>query len=384
MSGIYLDNNSTTRPTDSVLAVMAETSQLANPASQHADGLRSASQLDSDRERIASQLDCRVRDIYFTSGATEANNLAIVGSWRGRERARNRRNGIVIPSTEHPAVIAAARSLETEGAQVQVIPVNSDGIWDYEQACNLIDDGTFLVSAMLANNETGVINDVARLSDLAHESGALMHTDATQAVGRVGFGFDALGVDLLSLSGHKFHGPRGVGCLIKRSGVEINPLQFGGGQENGLRPGTLNTPAIAGLAEAMVFVPTLLKGMSHTSQLRDQLWAQLHEGIVESTQNGSITDRLPNTLNIRFPGVDSEAILAGLTDVMCSTGSACASGHPGASHVLTAMGMTESEAGECLRFSLSFSTTQEDVISASKAVVSAVRYIRTTMQRDEK
>jgi len=382
VAAVYLDNNATTIPDASVLEAIEAASVLVNPASPHQWGQEASHRADSDREMIAAAIGCRPQDVVFTSGATEANNLAILGAWRAHRSANTQgRTRIAFAQTEHPAVLESARALVLEGASLVELPVEPDGRINLSRAAGLIDERTFLVSAMMANNETGVINDVAAIRELAHANGAIIHTDATQAMGRIPVNFGDLGVDLLSLSGHKFHGPRGIGALVKSRKVHLIPLMFGGGQEHELRPGTLNTPGVAGIAAAAALIPKLLASRSRMSDLRDQLWIGIRTAIPSAVQNGSTKSRLPNTLNVRFPGADNEAVLAGLSHVMCSTGSACASGRPEPSHVLTAMGLTESEASESLRLSLSHETTEEEIRIAYRDIAQAVEYVHSALAR---
>lgn len=380
MSFVYLDNNATTVPSPEVLASMTgHPYLLGNPASPHVAGRIAAEAVEVARAQVAEVVGCQPSAVTFCSGATEANNLAILGCWRAASSGDHRRRRIVVSATEHPSVLEAASQAGREGAEIVMLRVDREGLLRRDEVTAAIDDRTLLVSVMLGNNETGVVQDIAWLSELAHEAGAFLHTDVTQAVGRIPVHAQTWGVDLLSLSGHKFHGPRGVGVLVREREVPLQPLAFGGGQERGLRPGTLNTPGIAGLAQACSAVPELLERMGTVEQLRDRMLSGLLARIDGVSLNGSDRHRLPNTLNVRFAGADNEAVLAGLRTVMCSTGSACSSGSMEPSHVLTAMGLSVGEANESLRFSLSAQTTEHEVACAVDEVAHSVRFVREAM-----
>lgn len=384
MEVIYLDNNATTMPAPEVLAAMSEALLLGNPASQHAAGRRADGAVEAARALVAGATGCRPGQVTFTSGSTESINLAILGAWRhhvrqGQARSRFR---IAVGATEHPAVLEAAHELTREGAEVVELPVLADGRIDVDAARALIDGRVFMVSVMAANNETGVINPVADIATIAHRRGAHVHTDATQAMGRIVVDMTAWDVDLMSISGHKFHGPRGVGALLHTRAVPLEPLMYGGGQERGLRPGTHNAPGIVGLGAAAAFVPNLLASAEGIARLRDLLFELLCDGLPNVSRNGSADCVLGNTLNVRFAGADNEAVLSGLRTVMCSTGSACASGKPEPSHVLTAMGLSKAEAEESIRFSLSNATTEEDVRSAAAEVVDSVQYVVQALRQE--
>jgi len=383
VSVVYLDNNATTQPAPTVLEAWLDGASLANPASQHAEGKRASAAIEAARDAVGRATGARPNQVLITSGATESNNLAIIGTWRRAQRSGSgeSRHKIAVGATEHPSVLEAAYSLTTEGAQVVELPVLPDGRLDLQAADGIIDGQTLLVSVMAANNETGVINAPAAIARTAHSHGAYFHTDATQAMGRLPVDFEDWGADLLSISGHKFHGPRGVGALIKNREVGLVPLMFGGGQERELRPGTINTAGVLGLAAACVLVPNLLASAPKVASLRDLLWQLIVEFLPDAQQNGSTDHRLSNTLNVWLPGADNEAVLAGLDAVMCSTGSACASGKPEPSHVLQAMGLGKTRANESLRFSLSTSTTESEIRLAARQLVESVAYVRGAMRR---
>lgn len=385
---VNLDHNSTTTPDLRVVDVVAATMVTAagNPSSQHALGQAAARVVGVAREQIASALGVSAREVLFTSGATEANNLALLGVWTAAHtnNATSTRDTVIVGSTEHPAVLEPARALaRMYGATIVEAPVHADGTLDLDAFADLVTDQTLLVSFMLANNETGVLHPVARAAEIAHEQGALLHTDATQAPGRIPVDFADLGVDLMSVSGHKMYGPRGVGALLFDAYARVpdgasllEPLVHGGGQERGLRPGTYNTPGIAGFGVAATLVGERLAQAAGLESHRDALEAALVDRIGDVTVNGAGARRLPNTTNVRFAGADAEAVLAGTPEVACSTGSACSSGVPHASHVLTAMGLEDAVARECVRFSLSATSSHAELDYAVGVIADTVAHVR--------
>ena len=378
---IYLDNNASTAPDPLVVEAVANALRelVANPSSQHAAGQAAAAQIEIAREQLAALVGCRSREVVFTSGATEANNLALQGVWLGTRTTTPNRTRIVIGATEHPAVHEAATELERLGAELVVVPVNSSGLLDLARLAAAVDNRTLLVSVMAANNETGVISDLAEVVPIAHGHGAWVHSDATQAVGRIPLSFSALDLDLLSMSAHKMHGPKGVGALVCSRQVPLAGVTIGGGQEHGLRSGTLNTPGIIGLGVAAKLAHSRIEERAQIEKLRDWFVGQLTQLIPAVEENGRSTARLPNTANLRFVGADAEAILAGMPQLACSTGSACASAVPTPSPVLRAMGLSNTAAAECLRFSLSRTTTENELRSAVAIISAAVQHVRTTL-----
>ena len=378
MDVIYLDNNATTHPDPRVVeAVCAAMADVAgNPASGHAEGRRALSAVDLAREQVADVLEVSPSRVLFTAGATESNNIAICGAWRAAREAGSSRRRIIVGATEHPSALEAARSLVAEGADIVELAVTPQGLPDMRALEALIDDTTLLVSLLGANNETGVLTAVRQAADTAHASGALFHSDITQMMGRVPVDVYALGLDLASISGHKFHGPKGVGALFVDTGVPVVGVYLGGGQEKGLRPGTLNVPGIVGLGQACARVDEFIGRSAHVEYLRELLVASIQRGYSPVTVNGDGSPRLPNTANIRLAGVDGDALVASTPSVAFSTGSACSSAAPSPSHVLTAMGLTESEASECVRFSLSVHTTDADVVHACEAILESARRLR--------
>ncbi|MGW5266933.1 cysteine desulfurase family protein [Microbispora sp. NPDC004025] len=378
MDVVYLDYNATTplRP-EALEATLDALRSVGNASSIHQAGRDAASRVDLARQQLARLLACAPSELIFTSGATEANNLALHAvNLGGRD--------IVVTAVEHPAVLEAARALTADApGRLIELPVNRDGIVELgplEEACQR--GRVAIVSAMLANNETGVLTDLTPVIKLAHEAGALVHTDATQYVGRLPLDLNDLDVDLLSLSGHKFGGPQGVGALFVRRGVPFphRPLLVGGGQERGWRAGTLNVPGIAGLGAAAEAARVHLHDeAARVAALRVALEAGLTAGLPGCRINGARSPRLPGVTSVTFPGAPADAVLTAMRDVAASDGSACASGAPSPSHVLLAMGLSREDADSTVRFSLGYATTEQDIERALDAIVRAVRAVRRLM-----
>lgn len=286
-------------------------------------------------------------------------------------------------ATEHPSVLLAASSLRALGFQIEVIPVSNAGLHDVEFVNERLDDAVALVAVMLANNETGVVSDLLPIVRRANEVGALTLCDATQAVGRVPVVFRELDVDFLSVSGHKIHGPKGVGALVVRRGAAIAPTQYGGNHERSLRAGTLNTPSIVGFGVAADAVEARLESVPRMKCLRDHLVSSLIQGVPDTELVAAAADRLPNTANVRFRGADAEAVLAGMPSVAASTGAACSSGNPEPSHVLMAMGMKSLAATECVRFSLDDRTSLDAVERLVELTRQSVERVRDMTLADK-
>lgn len=375
---IYLDNNASTPPDPEVSEAVgwALRDLYANPSSLHPAGRRAAAAVERAREQVAALISCGPRAIAFTSGATEADNLAIHGLWEGSRSAGSPRNTIIVGATEHAAVLQCARSLRAEGARVIEAPVDRFGVIALDALRDLVDEDVLLVSVMAANSETGTLAPLSDVAAIAKERGAYVHTDATQYVGRLRLDMEALDLDAVSLSGHKMHGPKGVGALAVRRGVPIASQTQGGGHERGMRSGTLNTPGIIGLGVASELAIGRFGDTGTVVGLRDRLHQWLCVRLEGVTLNGHPNERLPNTLNLRFSGADAEAVMASLGRVACSAGSACSSGIPAPSHVLVAMGLNSQEAHQSLRFSLSRYTTAFDVEAAVDEIASAVTFVR--------
>ena len=376
---IYLDNNATTKLDPRVLEVMMPylTEEYGNAASNHAFGVSINSSVQTAREQISELVNCAPTDLIFTSGATEAINLAIKGLAKENQQ---RGNHIITCETEHPAVLDTCRALEADGFQVSYLPVQPNGLINIELIREAITPSTILVSVMLVNNETGVIQPVKEISEICHSNGVFFMTDATQAVGKMPVDVNDLGVDLMVFSGHKFYGAKGVGALYLRSRrpfkVKLNPLVHGGGHERGLRSGTLNVPGIVGLGQAAFFAKAeLQKNARDVQELRDFIESSLLT-IDESVINGDISNRLYNVSNIRFKGVDADAIIVGLKEIMISNGSACSSAKVEPSHVLKAMGLTDEECYSSIRISIGKYNSKDEIIEAIKELQETITQLR--------
>ncbi len=378
---IYLDHNATTPCDPAVVEAMVPLLEtgFANPASRtHLPGREAFTALEEARGRVAAALGASSpSEIVFTSGATEANNLAILGLAAGD---RNPIRRIVTQATEHRAVLEPARVLARRGLEVRVVGVDSRGRVRLDELESTLAAGPALVSLMLANNETGVIQPVEEVSRLVRSAGSLLHCDAVQVPGRLPLDVGELGVDFLSLSGHKVYGPKGIGILWirrRRPPVEPAPLLYGGGQERGLRAGTPNVPGAVGMAVALELAGRHQPAeAARLSGLRDLLEARLREELDGVHVHGDGAPRLPNTTSVGFAGIDGSALLASLPDLAVSSGSACGSASPEPSHVLRAMGVPSRLAAATLRFSLGRSTTRDEIETAVERVVTEVRRLR--------
>jgi cysteine desulfurase len=369
---IYLDYNATTpvlpEVVDAMLPYLRE--RFGNPSSGHAFGLEAREAVEKARGQVATLLGCDAEEILFTSGGTESNNLAI----RGVTEARSERRHVVTSSIEHPAVAVPCTWLERHGWRVTRAGVDADGRVYLEEIVAAVGEGTALVTIMHANNETGVLQPVAEVASAARERGALVHTDAAQSVGKVPVSVLSLGVDLLSVAGHKLYAPKGVGALYVRRGTPLRPFVLGAAHERGLRPGTENVAAIVGLGAACDRATRDLEVEgARVRALRDELWGRLRAAVPGLALNGHPTDRLPNTLNVRFPGVSGTAVLNGATGLAASTGSACHAGHEEAPAVIVAMRVPPHEALGSVRLSLGRGTTWEDVERAAASLAEAWR-----------
>jgi Cysteine sulfinate desulfinase/cysteine desulfurase and related enzymes len=374
---IYLDYNATT-PVDPEVADAIEPwlrQHWGNPSSSHPEGRRARDAVERARAEVAALLEASPDEILFTGCATEANNLAI----RGVARAlRSRGRHLVTSAIEHPSVAQPCRLLQAEGWEVSVVPVNGQGRVEPEAVARAIRDDTVLVSIMHANNETGVLQPVEEISAIAHRRGVLVHADAAQSVGKVPVSVQRLGVDLLTLAGHKFYAPKGVGALYAREGTPLEPLMVGGGQERGLRPGTENVPFIAGLGRAAVLAARRMEEESaRILALRDRLHRLLQKRIPGLRLNGDPDHRLPGTLNLSFPGVSGRELLAHASGLSASVGSACHEEAAQTSGVLGAMGLEPARARGAVRLSLGRFTTEEEVEEAASRLVGAWRAITT-------
>ena len=374
---IYLDNNSTTSLSPEVLDAMLPyfTGEARNPSSSHREGRLARRALDTARESIAELLGAEFDEIVFTSGGTEANNLAIFGQ-------ALRVPGPLITSTiEHPSVSGCFDELACWGFEVHRLNVDASGVVRVADFPALLASQPSLVSVMLANNETGSIQPIKELADEARAHGVYIHSDAVQSVGKLPVSYRALGVNSISLSAHKFHGPVGIGALVIDKLHKPRPILHGGHQEFGLRPGTEPVALVVGMAKALeLALRDLDHAISLMSELRDLLWNLLRERVERATLNGPVEQRLCNTVNVHFPGLDAQsAVLAlDLAGLACSTGSACSSGAPTPSPVLLAMGLSEQQARGSIRFSLSRQTTPEQIRDAVELIEQAVSQQRAS------
>ncbi|HEY5093600.1 MAG TPA: cysteine desulfurase family protein [Candidatus Eremiobacteraceae bacterium] len=363
MNRIYLDNAATTAPrreaVDAMLPFLTES--YANPSSPHRSGQRAKTALERARKQTAAALNAQSSEIIFTGGGSEADSLAIFGIM---DAYASRGKHFVTSAIEHHAVLHAAYTLKSRGADVTIVPVDKDGLVRADDVRSALRDNTVLVSIMHANNEIGAIQPIAELAVIAHERGALFHTDAVQTVGHIPVDVKTLGVDALSLSAHKFEGPKGVGALYLKTGVRIAPLVVGGGQEGGRRAGTENVPGIVALATALdLAVKELDESQRAATRLRDKLIDGVLNAVPGSALNGSRTRRMPNNASLRFSKIEAETLVVGLDveGIEASTGSACTSGSLEPSHVLTAIGLDPAVARGTIRFSLGRSNTSDDV-----------------------
>lgn len=377
---IYLDANATTRPFPEVVEVVAHHMRLnyGNPGSRHAEGRRARRILEASREQIAELLQAHPSEVVFTSGGTEASNMAVLGL------TQTKVGRIATTAGEHPATLEACRALTQRGWQIETLPVNREGRIQLEGNWDLPWDEIRLVSVILAHNETGVIQDTSELKELCHRHQVPLHLDAVQAVGKMPIRFHELGAAALSLGAHKFHGPRGIGALLVREDVRLTPVSYGGHQEADRRPGTESVALIAGMARALELCHQDLSGrIAKLRQMRDQLEAGLLETCQPCVVNGSRNDRLPNTLNMSFPGADGEALLVALDleGVACSLGSACASGSAEPAPALVAMGCPPEIYKSAVRFTVSVDNTPDEMIEAVRRISLIVDRLRNSLLR---
>ena len=377
---IYLDNNATTFVDPRVLEAMMPyfTTDCGNAASRsHSFGWRAESAVDKARGQLAETIGASDKEIVWTSGATEANNLAIKGV---AEMYRDNGNHIITALTEHKAVLDPCMYLKEHGFEVTFLPVDATGMVSAEQVRQAMTDKTILVSLMTANNEVGTIHPIAEIGAVCKERGVIFHTDATQAVGKIPVDVEAMGIDLLSCSGHKIYGPKGVGALYVRRRnprVRLAIQMHGGGHERGMRSGTLNVPGIVGMGAA---VEICRREMAQEAQRLAALRDRLYEGITQQVDhvklNGHPTRRLPNTLNVSFAYVEGEALMMKFKDLAVSSGSACTSASLEPSHVLRAMGVGDDMAHSSIRFSLGRFNSAEEIDLAIAQVVKGVQELR--------
>ncbi len=360
---VYLDHSATTPVREEVLKAMWPffADAFGNPSSVHSDGGAPKEALARAHSMVADVLGCRPGEVVFTGGGTEADNLAVLGYARSQ---RHRGNHVITTVIEHEAVLNSCRQLEREGFRVTYLPVDRDGLVDPYGVQAALTDETVLVSVMLANNEIGTVQPVAEISEIAHQRGAVVHTDAVQAACLLDLNVSRLNVDLLSVSGHKVYGPKGVGALYVRSGTHLDPVVFGGGQEGNLRSGTENVPGVVGLAVALALAAAERDAEGHRlTELRDRLIAGVLSSVSGAHLTGHATRRLPGHASFYCDDVSGESLLVNLdvAGISCSSGSACRAGSTEASHVLTAIGLPTSLGRNGLRMTLGRGTSAEDV-----------------------
>lgn len=363
MHRVYLDHAATTSTRPEVLEAMRPyfSERFGNASSIHSFGQEAAEAIAEARERLAALIGARPEEVVFTSGGTEADNTALVGVSLSR---RNKGDHIITSTIEHHAVLHTCQHLEKQGARVTYLPVDRYGLLDPEAVARAITDRTILVSIMHANNEIGTVQPIPEIGRICRERGVYFHTDAVQTVGHVPLDVRAMSIDLLSLSAHKFYGPKGVGALFVRKGVRLTPLLFGGGHERGLRSSTENTPGIVGLGEAARLAAQEIDAEApREAALRDQLLEGLCARIPDTVRTGHPTRRLPNSTSICVKYVEGESMLLNLDleGIAASSGSACTSGSLEASHVLLALGLPHDIAHGSLRLSLGRDTTEPDI-----------------------
>jgi cysteine desulfurase len=381
MKRIFLDNASTTKVDPEVITTMLPyfTENYGNPSSIHAFGRDARKAVDTARKNIADLIGAKDDEIIFTAGGTESDNLAIKGiSYLNKDKRTTKGPHIITSAIEHPGVLETCRHLETQGFQVKYLPVDTDGIVNLIDLRKSISKNTFLITIMFANNEIGTIQPIKEIAKISNEHDIIFHTDAVQAVAKLPIDVKKQHIDLLALSSHKIHGPKGIGALYIRNGIKIQPIIHGGGHEKGLRSSTLNVPGIVGLGKACELAKKRMnKDILYMKTLRDLLIKNTLQ-IEESYLNGHPKKRLVNNAHFRFTGIEGESLLLGLDEegIATSTGSACSSQKLQASHVLLAIGLDPVQAHGSLRLSLGRENTKEEVNYVSKVIPQIVERLR--------
>lgn len=379
MTRLYFDAHATTPCDPQVVEAMLPyfSDRFGNAASlQHACGWEAQKAVEHARQQVADLVGARLRDVIFTSGATEADDLALRGVATAARAAGHATPHVVTVVTEHPAVLETCDALQAEGVRITRVPVQGDGLVDLDEMAGAITPGTTLVSVMAGNNEIGVVQPLAAIARMAHDAGAWFHTDAAQASGLVALDMAGQGIDLLSCTAHKIYGPKGVGALVVRraSKVAIAPSIHGGGHERGLRSGTLNVPGIVGFGQAARLARERRgEDAARLTALRDRLWRRLATGLDGVHLRGAAEPRLPHNLNVGFDGLTSRDLILGLSDVAVSPGAACASTSAAPSHVLLALGLDEQQAKSSLRFGLLRTTTEAQIDELADRVITVAK-----------
>jgi len=378
MNRVYLDYNATTPVEPEVLDVMLPyfSAEFGNAASIHTVGQRARAAVETARDQVAALLGARPQEIVFTSGGTESDNHAIFGIVRSAPGATKH---VITTNIEHEAVLNTCQALEKDGVAVTYLPVNSDGVITMDQVEEAIRPHTTLITVMHANNELGTVQPLAQIGKLAAQRDIYFHTDAVQSAGKLPLDMNALGLDLLSISGHKLYAPKGIGALYIRGGSRLQQFLYGGHHQRGFRPGTENVPGIVGLGKAAELARlSLASSADRVSKLRDELEHGLASRVPDAHINSVNASRTPNTANLTFPGIEGEALVIALDlkGISVSTGAACSSGAVEPSHVLTAIGLSADDARASIRFSLGRHTTEAEINYALEAVPAAVSQLR--------
>ena len=374
---IYLDNQATTRVDPRVLEAMLPyfTEKFGNPASRsHRFGWAADEAVHTARTQVADLIGASPKEVLFTSGGTEGDNLAIKGAaYAGKARG----NHIITVVTEHKAVLDSCKHLETEGVQVTYLPVQKDGLIDLDQLVGAITDRTILVTIMHSNNEIGVLQPIIEIGRVCRQRGILFHTDAAQSIAKAPVNVTSQNIDLLSFSGHKLYGPKGVGAVYVREGVRLSPIIDGGGHERGMRSGTLNVPGIVGLGKACAIASAeMSKEACHTAGFRNRLRDRILGSLDGCYINGSMENRVPGNLNLSFARVDGQALLMGLSDVAVSSGAACTSAKLEPSYVLKALGLSDDLANSSIRFGIGRFNTEAEIDFVADRVIEVVSQLR--------
>jgi len=378
MRRIYFDNAATTQVDPEVVKAIIPymEDKYGNASSIHSFGREAYEGVEKARKQVAELINASTKEILFTSGGTESDNTAIKGvAYKQRAKGRH----IITSSIEHPAVLETCQSLESQGFKITYLPVDKEGLVNMESLKNSITKETILITVMHANNEIGTIEPIQEIGQIAHEHGVVFHTDAVQTTGKIQIDLSKLDVDVLSISAHKFYGPKGVGALFKREGTNIEPIMNGGGHERGLRSGTENVPGIVGMGKAAELAKSrMTDDFGNLAGMRDLLIRRVLSEIEESYLNGHPTKRLPNNAHFRFSGIEGESLLLSLDEkaVAASTGSACSSKKLMPSHVLMAIGLNEVQAHGSLRLTLGRKNTRDDVEYVCDSLVEVIKRLR--------